>query len=58
MFYVQQKGLLWGWNYVTDLSDMVITFRTEEYALNTIKQWKGYKYNKIVNITEVDRDNV
>lgn len=52
-FYVQQKGLLWGWNYVSDLHDMVIRFETKELALKSIKAWNGYKYNKIVNITEV-----
>jgi len=56
IFYVQEKGLLWGWNYVMDLNDMIITFRTKEFALKSIKEWYGYKYNKIVNITEVSNE--
>jgi len=55
-FYVQEKGMLWGWNYVMDLNDMIITFRTKEFALKSIKEWYGYKYNKIVNITEVSNE--
>ena len=56
IFCVQEKGLLWGWNYVMDLHDMVLTFRTKEFALKSIKEWYGYKYNKIVNITEVSNE--
>ena len=56
MFYVQEKGLLWGWNYVMDFHDMIITFRTKEFALKSIKEWYGSKYNKIVNITEVSNE--
>ena len=58
IFYVQEKGLLWGWNYVMDLSDMILRWSSEESALKTIRSWYRYEYNKIVNITEVDRDNV
>ena len=54
--YVQKKGILWGWNYVKDLNDMIITFRTKEFALKSIKEWYGCKYNKIVNITEVSNE--
>ena len=56
IFYVQEKGLLWGWNYVRDLHDMIIRWSSEESALNTIRSWYGYKYNKIVNITEVSNE--
>jgi len=55
-FYVQEKGMLWGWNYVMDLHDMILTFRTKEFALKSIKEWYGYKYNKVVNITEVSNE--
>jgi len=55
-FYVQEKGMLWGWNYVMDLNDMILTFRTKEFALKSIKEWYGYRYNKIVNITEVSNE--
>ena len=56
IFYVQEKGLLWGWNYVMDLNDMIIRWSSEESALKTIRSWYGYKYNKIVNITEVSNE--
>jgi len=56
MFYVQQKGLLWGWNYVRDIHDMVITFQTEEFALRSIREWNACRYYKIVNITEMSSD--
>ena len=56
IFYVQEKGFLWGWNYVMDLNDMIITFRTKEFALKSIKEWYGSKYNEIVNITEVSNE--
>ena len=55
-FYVQQKGLLWGWNYVTAADDTAFDFRTEESALKTIRSWYRYEYNKIVNITEVSNE--
>ena len=58
IFYVQEKGLLWGWNYVMDLSDMILRWSSEDSALKTIRSWYRYEYNKIVNITEIDRDNV
>ena len=59
IFYVQEKGLLWGWNYVMDPFDnMIIRWSSEESALKAIRSWYRYEYNKIVNITEVDRDNV
>jgi len=58
-FYVQEKGLLWGWNYVKGADDMALDFRTKESALRTIRswyRWYGYKYNKIVNIIEVPNE--